>query len=94
MAAAKTDDEREKKLAAEQRALEEKALREQGVLGRAGPYGNGIYAMTYERLPMEARQVLESGVAQGMPVLHPQHDSNFYATFRQSASSMLMTGFR
>ncbi|MCU0871771.1 MAG: hypothetical protein MUE50_05455 [Pirellulaceae bacterium] len=58
-------------------AVEEKALREHGVLGRAGPYGNSLFAFAYELLPPEAKQVLEL-IMHGGPLLYPGHDGNLY----------------
>jgi len=63
--------------------LEEKALREHGILGRGGEpngnhlYGNQLYAFEYELLPPEAKQVLEL-VAHGGPLLYPEHDGKPY----------------
>jgi ribonuclease T1 len=58
-------------------ALEEQALREHGILGRSGPYGNALYAFDYALLPPEGKQVLEE-IAAGAPLRHPEHDGRFY----------------
>lgn len=58
-------------------AIEQSALREHGILGRGGPYGNGLYAFEYELLPPEAKQVLEL-IAHSGPLLYPAHDGNLY----------------
>lgn len=57
--------------------LEERALRTSGILGRAGPYGNGLYAFEYALLPAEAKQVLDA-VERGGPFDYPAHDGKFY----------------
>ncbi|TFW34918.1 ribonuclease domain-containing protein [Massilia horti] len=54
-------------------SVEERALRDQGILGRSGPYGNELYAFEYELLPAEAKQVLEL-IIHGGPLLYPRHD--------------------
>ena len=58
-------------------ALEQQALREHGILGRAGPYGNSLFAFEYDLLPPEAKQVLEL-IAHSGPLRHPEHDGNLY----------------
>ena len=58
-------------------AVEEKALREHGLLGRAGPYGNSLFAFEIELLPPEAKQVLEL-IAHGGPLPYPAHDGSLY----------------
>ena len=58
-------------------AVEELALRQHGILGRSGPYGNTLHAFGYERLPPEAKQVIEH-IAAGGPFLYPDHDGKLY----------------
>ena len=58
-------------------AVEQQALREHGILGRAGPYGNSLFAFEYDLLPPEAKQVLEL-IAHSGPLLHPEHDGNLF----------------
>ena len=58
-------------------AVEENALREQGVLGRAGPYGNGLYSFPFEVLPAEAKTVLKQ-LEEGGVFAFPQHDGKLY----------------
>jgi len=57
--------------------VEELALREHGILGRSGPYGNELYAFEYELLPPEAKQILEL-IGHGGPLPYPAHDGNLY----------------
>ena len=62
--------------------VEQLALREQGILGRAGPYGNTLFAFEYDLLPPEAKQVIEH-IAAGGPFLYPQHDGRLYGNRSQ-----------
>jgi ribonuclease T1 len=57
--------------------IEQKALREYGILGRSGPYGNGLYAFEYEILPPEAKQVIEV-LSRSGPLLYPAHDGRLF----------------
>lgn len=57
--------------------IEERALREHGLLGRSGPYGNMLFAFEYALLPAEGKQVLEE-IAAGLPLRHPAHDGNLF----------------
>ncbi len=58
-------------------AVEQTALREHGILGRAGMYGNGLYAFEYALLPAEAKQVLDV-IMLGGPLAYPRHDGNLF----------------
>lgn len=53
--------------------VEEKALREHGLLGRGDNMGNALFALSFERLPVEAREVLFK-IGNGIPLMY--RDSN------------------
>lgn len=57
--------------------VEALALREHGILGRSGPYGNELYAFVYDLLPAEAKQVLEL-LSHGGPLPCPERDGSLY----------------
>jgi ribonuclease T1 len=58
------------------RAVEDHALRELGILGRGGAMGNLLYALDYDRLPPEARAIVQM-IANGGPFLHPEDGRPF-----------------
>jgi hypothetical protein len=59
------------------RAVEETALRQYGMLGRGGGMGNTLYAIDYEVLPPEAKQTIQL-IAQGGPFPHPHRDGTAF----------------
>lgn len=61
---------------------EQAALRASGLIGRAGPYGNTLYAFDYQLLPKEARDVLDN-IIYGRPLHSPRHDGKPYGNRSQ-----------
>ena len=60
------------------RAVEERALRESGLLGRGGGgMGNALYAISYDLLPPEAIWTIQL-IAQGGPFPYPQKDGSVF----------------
>ncbi|MFK2893205.1 hypothetical protein ISS98_18830 [Dyella flagellata] len=59
------------------RAVEEHAMRRQGMLGRGGGMGNALYSIDYDKLPPEARHTINLIISNG-PFPYPVKDgSNF-----------------
>jgi len=54
---------------------EEVALRDAGIIGRGGGMGNALYAVSYDRLPNEARVTLQL-IGNGGPFLYPARDGS------------------
>ena len=59
------------------RALEEHGMRMQGMLGRGGNMGNALYAIDYDRLPVEARRTIAL-IAAGGPFPYPGKDGSYF----------------
>lgn len=57
--------------------VEEKALREHGLLGRGGLMGNSLYAMDYSVLPVEAMHVIML-IALGGNFPYPNKDGSLF----------------
>jgi ribonuclease T1 len=60
--------------------IEQKALREHGILGRGRDMGNVLYAMDYALLPPEAQHTIQL-IINGGPFPHPEHDGNIYGNW-------------
>lgn len=58
-------------------AIESKAVRDQGVLGRGGNMGNGIFSICYSDLPQEAKDTIER-IASNGPFPYPQKDGTLF----------------
>lgn len=58
-------------------ALEEQALRKQGMLGRGGNMGNALYSIDYDCLPPEARRTIEL-IVSGGPFPFPAKDGSTF----------------
>jgi hypothetical protein len=58
-------------------ALELKALRESGLLGRIGKHDKHLFAFEYSLLPAEARRVVQL-ILDGAPLPYPAHDGNLF----------------
>lgn len=59
------------------RVLEERALRQHGLLGRGVFMGNALYAMEYSLLPQEAKKTLDL-IIKGGPFPYPAHDGKSF----------------
>jgi ribonuclease T1 len=57
------------------RAVEEIAMRQHGLLGRGSEMGNALYAIDIAALPPEAQRTIEL-IAAGGPFPYPQHDGH------------------
>ena len=55
--------------------IEQKALREHGLLGRGGGMGNALYAIDFAHLPPEAIRTVQL-IAQGGPFPYPHKDGS------------------
>jgi hypothetical protein len=54
-------------------AVEERALREHGILGRGDAMGNALYALDYSALPSEAHRTIQT-IINGGPFPYPGRD--------------------
>jgi guanyl-specific ribonuclease Sa len=54
-------------------AVEERALREHGILGRGDAMGNALYAIDFSALPPEAHATIQTIINAG-PFPYPNHD--------------------